>query len=279
MIPKYDRFDNQLHQVRQDFLARGRTIDRQEWQAMRDDRPQTKTFECHNVIIQTQIPDFLTDWQDEVVPNLPWAEDHFQERVSGNPLNPGKEYKNWPWYEQGVEEHKPEGQFSHTYMERFWPRYAPIDSVAWEDMEPNFGIRYAYGDLDDVVDLLQKRPYTRQAYLPIWFPEDLSAATALSQRVPCTLGYHFQAMPSSNPEETSILDMFYPMRSCDYFRYLRDDTYLAGRLLQWVSEKVKMRPGKLTMHIANLHIFNDEVERLKEETRQEKNERLYDAFG
>ena len=268
MMPKYDTFDYQLHSVRQDFLTVGITIDRGEWQALRDDRPQMQVFECHNMIIQTKVPQGIEDWQEAVKPNLPWAEDHFQERISGEPLNPGEQYKNWPWYEQGVEEHKPNGEFSHTYMERFWPYDATAD---------HWGIRFPYGDLNTLIDLLRSRPYTRQAYLPIWFPEDLHAAME-PERVPCTLGYHFQARPNMDRVKKPVLDVFYPMRSCDYYRYLRDDAYMAGRLLQWVAESVGMLPGKLTMHIVNLHIFANEFQRLKDEHEKAKIERMSGAY-
>lgn len=274
MMPKYDTFGNQIHSIRQEFLRMGRTVDRQEWQSKRDDRPQTKVFEIHNVVLRVEVPDNMVPWQDEVQPNLPWAEDHFQERISGEPLNPGEQFKNWPWYEQGVEEHKETGEFSHTYMERFWARYNP--NV--EEPLIREGIRFEYGDLFTLTDLLISRPYTRQAYLPIWFPEDLTAANE-GKRVPCTLGYHFQATPKV--DEDPRLDIFYPMRSCDYFRYLRDDAYMAGRLLQHVATKVAMRPGFLTMHIANLHIFNAEGPRLRkehEDARKEREGRLYGAF-
>lgn len=269
MMPKYDTFGNQIQQVRKELLMMGRTVDRQEWQSKRDDRPQTKVFEVHNVVLRVEVPDTMVSWQDEVQPNLPWAEDHFQERISGKPLNPGEQYKNWPWYEQGVEEHKETGEFSHTYMERFWPYDATAN---------HYGIRFAYGDLGGIIRILRERPYSRQAYLPIYFPEDITASVQ-GERVPCTLGYHFQATPKT--DEDPRLDIFYPMRSCDYFRYLRDDAYMAGRLLQHVAGKVGMRPGFLTMHIANLHIFNAEGPRLRkehEDAKRESEKRLYGAF-
>lgn len=275
MMPKYDTFGNQVFNIRKELLMMGRTVDRQEWQSKRDDRPQTKVFEVHNVVMRVEVPDLVPAWQDEVQPNLPWAEDHFQERISGEPLNPGEEYKNWPWYEQGVEEHKETGEFSHTYMERFWPKFANDDGYR---NVPHNGLRFEYGDLGNLIRLLIARPFTRQAYFPIWFPEDLQAAE-LGERVPCTLGYHFQATPQRDADPQ--LDIFYPMRSCDYFRYLRDDAYMAGRLLQHVAGKVAMRPGFLTMHIANLHIFDAEGPRLRKEhenAKEERERRLYGAL-
>lgn len=270
MIIKYDRFPHIVHGVRQEFLNLGRTVDRGEWQAMRDDRPQTQVFEINHVVFRLEVNNDPYYMAREIDPNLPWAEDHFQERISGKPLNPGEQYKNWPWYEQGVEEHKETGQFSHTYMERFWPQFAGNPDYP----EINHGIRFQYGDLQTMIGLMVSRPYTRQAYLPIWFPEDLHASLN-GERVPCTLGYHFIARPGELGPE---LDCTYFMRSCDYFRYLRDDVYMAARLLQHVASKTEMIPHHLTVHIANLHIFNNEVSRLRDEHEAEKARRLAGAF-
>lgn len=275
MMIKTNSVSYALHEVRKEFLVMGHIIDRQEWQGMRDDRPQAKVFEVTDVVFRVNVPQSREEWARECEPNLPWAEDHFHERVSGEPLNPGEEYKNWPWYEQGVEEHKPDGKFSHTYMERFWPKWAPENGL--ED-HANYGIRYPYGDLETLVDLLRSRPYTRQAYLPIWFPEDLHAAME-PERVPCTLGYHFQAVVDvTRSGDKPVIKMSYFMRSCDWFRYLRDDLYMAGRLLQWVADRVDMRPGSLAMHIDNLHIFDSEGPRLRKEHADAEKERLSRAF-
>ena len=92
------------------------------------------------------------------------------------------------------------------------------------------GIRYDYGDLDDVLTLLQKYPYTRQATLPIFFPEDTGAVHG--GRIPCTLHYHFLL-------RNDRLHLWYTIRSCDAVRHFRDDVYMAGRLCQWVIDELK----------------------------------------
>jgi thymidylate synthase len=128
---------------------------------------------------------------------------------------------------------------------------------------PMTGIRYPYGDLDDVVSLLAREPYTRQAYLPVWFPEDTGAVHG--ERVPCTLGYHFILRDNQ-------LHTFYPLRSCDFLRHFRNDVYFAVRLTQWVRDQVLMTcpksnevywtgvtPGNLTMQIVSLHIFEGDM--------------------
>jgi thymidylate synthase len=127
-------------------------------------------------------------------------------------------------------------------------------------MRPHRGIRHDYGDLGTVVKLLAKDLTTRQAYLPIFHPEDLMAA-AKSERVPCSLGYHFICRQGR-------LDVMYPMRSCDFVRHFRDDVYLTSRLLLWVIKEMKsvsedpsvqaVVPGRLIMHITSLHCFDSD---------------------
>lgn len=199
------------------------------------------------------IPGTVGELQHVTQPNLPWAEDHFQERVSGIPHNPPPSHVDWPWARHNSDHQDNNKQFSHTYPERFWPRHAPMfDAVDTNGKADRFGIRFRYGDLGDVVNLLNRNPLTRQAYLPVWFPEDTGAVEG--QRVPCTLGYHFMI-------RNNQLSCMYPMRSCDVVRHLRDDIYLAARLMQWIVARLSLMghdhvtPGTLTMNIASLHAF------------------------
>jgi len=126
-------------------------------------------------------------------------------------------------------------------------------------------MRFKYGDLDDVVNLLKKEPFTRQAYLPIWYPEDTGAVHG--ERVPCTLGYHFI-------RRGDHLHILYFIRSCDYLRHFRDDIYLAIRKLYWILDKLKtepnwknVKPGIFDMKITSLHIFKVEKELLKQKNK------------
>jgi hypothetical protein len=265
--------------IEKQFLLEGdhQKVDTGHWQGVKG-TPHSQTREIQNALIEVPIEKSIEDWQSFMHPNLPWAEDHFLERVSGEPLNPGVEYQNWPWYKGGVEDHKETGQFSHTYMERFWPRFAGDGSPDAERFAgENFGIRFRYADLNDLVQLLAEHPYTRQAYLPIWFPED-GAASLQGERVPCTLGYHFML-------RNGQLHCFYPMRSVDFVRYLRDDIYMAGRLALWLCEKVPgffqrgITPGKLTFFASSLHIFEGDVPKLQREYDEHQAEKLRRAFG
>lgn len=227
-------------------------VDVGEWQAQKVSDPAMVTQELRNVIFELDIPRTVELLQQEVRPNLPWAEDHFQERVSGQPLNPPPSSEWWPYAQQGHKEHTDDtGMFSHTYPERFWPKYAgayPMDT-------PNGGIRYFYGDLGDVVLQLRNSPYTRQAYLPVWFPEDTGSVQG--QRVPCTLGYHFMVREHK-------LHCTYLIRSCDFLRHFPDDVYMAARLIQWVAAELEgVGVGALTMWIGSFHIFQGDIPMLR----------------
>lgn len=195
---------------------------------------------------------------DNLGADVEWAEEHFQERISGVPSNPGESYKRWP-YNTFTPENDPYmhgEEFSHTYQERFWPKEAGTGKPFMGD---NFhvGIRYNLGDLNDVIRQLKDNPLTRQAYLPIFFPEDTGAIH--KQRVPCTLGYYFWI-------EDNKLHMNYIIRSCDVLRHLRNDMYLTARLLQHVAYKLQIESGELTFIIFNLHLFkNDKYALIKKE--------------
>lgn len=248
-----------------DLKYRGTKVPMNKWQSqVVDERPgMAYSIELRHVTFSLHVPETMQELQELVKPNLPWAEDHFLERVSGMPFNPPPSEQWWPYAVAGNAEHKEGQKFSHTYPERIWPKYAGDNSGERYTGLMNRGVRYHYGDLNDVVSLLEHDPLTRQAYLPIWFPEDTGAV--LGQRVPCTLGYHFLFRPRPNlltPGRFAELngDIVYHIRSCDIFRHFTDDVYMAARLLQWVVGKLRDRgmntyPSMLIMHIASLHAF------------------------
>lgn len=235
-------------------------------------KPEMATWELLNqsFCVPLRSIETLEYWATDTGANLPWADVHFAERVGGNPLNPGESWKSWPWGHSADKFRIHEGQFDHTYMERFWPKYAGygdrVDDLLTEEnhkkdpREPVMvwkrqGIRFEYGDLNDLVEHLLEDPTTRQAYLPVWFPEDGTC----KGRKPCTLGYHFI-------QRYGYLHITYYIRSCDFVRHWGDDCYLAVRLLLWILDRLRERdgrwlsvmPGLYTMHIVSLHIFEND---------------------
>jgi hypothetical protein len=141
--------------------------------------------------------------------------------------------------------------FNHSYAERYWPKHAGGST------DVRRGIRYNYGDLNDVVNLLVKNPGTRNAYLPVWSFEDTGVVHG--GRTPCTIGYLFRMRENR-------LSVFYDIRSCDFVRHFKDDVYLTIRLLLWVLQQLRTRdprwdqvkPGTFQMHIGSFHIFEND---------------------
>lgn len=262
-LPIHSDFTSAINAVQLHLRQAGNHVETETWQAKKN---PPMFYEALNVSFSAIIPPFRRAWIEQIKPNIPWADDHFYERVGGKPLNPGEQYKNWPPYKNNPSNDTSrtagDGKFSHTYMERIWPKNANKDD---RFDQVNLGIRYPLGDLESLVNLLIREPFTRQAYLPIWFPEDTGAES--NQRVPCTLGYHFIRRGDS-------LHVNYYIRSCDFIRHFRDDIYLCCRMVEWLLVKLRpiihgnswlnVTPGIFTMHITSLHIFSKEYNLLKD---------------
>jgi len=221
------------------------------------------TFEMLNVTLR--MPMTGSDQQSlaaDTMANLPWAEDHFQERVGGDPVNPGKAEAYWPYHNGQGDLHKRAAKkYDHNYMERMWCRQLSWETCTSTDHPERWGwpggfqgVRFEVGDLGSVVKLLQREPGTRQAYLPIWFPEDTGATQV--QRVPCSLGYHFIV-------RNGKLHLQYNLRSVEVYRHFHNDVYMAVRLAQWVAEQVGVEElGWLTMHMVSFHGFVGDTDRI-----------------
>ena len=261
----YSSFAEAIEFVHNHMRDRSKAIHTESWQGIDiSRRPEAQMREIINFDFRVQmISENLDHYRGQIKPNLPWADEHFSERVCGYPMNPGESWKSWPWGHSAKSFLDKKGRFEVNYMERFWAAKefedTPVEGVASELT----GIRgRPYGDLASIIKLLAREPLTRQAYLPIFFPED----TGAGGRVPCSLGYHFMM-------RSGYLNIFYPIRSCDYYRHFRDDIYLAVRLLLWVLDELRsvdpkvwdqVRPGYYSMWIGSLHVFVNDFIKLFE---------------
>jgi hypothetical protein len=261
----------QVHRELQEAMNAAPPVRTERWQGI---AANTDTYELQNVCFEVPLNgvEDLDHYRSDISPSLPWADDHFLERVCGEPINPGVQWANWPY---GLSASKFRSssssvqRFNHNYMERLWPKFARRTDdgklpTSWKnqtrkypdkDPRPKYGIAHFYGDLQDVVDLISKEPYTRQAYIPLFFPEDTGKGDG--GRKPCTIGYQFTVREDK-------LHIWYPLRSCDFIRHWRDDCYMAVRLLLWVLDECrklnpefwnKVTPGTYAMHMTSLHIF------------------------
>lgn len=258
----YADFERAIQASRKALDQFGEDVDPGRWQGVpTDGKPDLVTREILDWGISVAVPDNIDSLQKSIQPSLPWADLEFEDRVGRVPQNPHKSLEHWPWWQGQEGATMFGGKFSHTYAERFWPREAGREERVEQKLWPKMrGIRYRYGDLDDLITMLLNDPQTRQAYLPIFFPEDTGAVHG--GRIPCTLGYQFMLRDNK-------LHMWYFIRSCDYIRHFRDDIYLACRLLLWVLDELSGRwmrtdvnhkvnwetvdPGYLHMTCCSLH--------------------------
>lgn len=254
----------------------------EKWQSVDISKmPEMATHEVRHFFMRTKMPgEHLDEYRQQIAPNLPWADDHFEERVCGQPINPGIQWAKWP-YGHSAERFLVDGKFNHNYMERYWPKqagYVDHPSRTAESHEMMLragklspfrykgsleieGIHHPYGDLADVVDQLVREPHTRQAILPVFFPEDTGAVHG--GRVPCSLFYHFMMRDGK-------LDVTYMLRSCDILRHFRDDIYLTARLALWILDRCRekdktwrlVKPGEYVMLISSLHCFRNDYQQL-----------------
>jgi len=223
---------NDLIKLNSNYL----TVNSNNWQSVKieNNNPILSIYDINNKITVKENDDLSEVFNCD----LKWAEDHFKERVNGLPINPGNEYKNWPYYRSNEDDKlfRSEGKFSHNYMERIWCKGYK-------------GIRFDYGDLNDIIDRLKNDKNTRQAFLSIWHPEDQSNH---NNRIPCTIGYWFFM-------ENNKLNIKFLIRSCDAIRHYRNDLYMSYRLLQHVCEKSGLSTGYLSYWIGSFHCFKSDL--------------------
>lgn len=258
-MKKFGRFNDVISWTAQQMYDYSYEVHTEKWQGkeIKHD-PKYTMIETLNLSFSCQMSSHLKEIGEQIKPNFAWADEHFEERVGGLPLNPPPSHVRWPYAQKNNAEFGGLEKFSHTYPERIWPKFA--SDIPNSKMS---GIRYEYGDFNDVVELMSREPFTRQAFLPIWFPEDTGSVTG--ERVPCTIGYHFI-------RRGDWVHVVYYIRSCDFFRHFRDDIYLCAKKVFWLIEKLRekdpenwdnVKPGILTMHITSLHAWAVEKSLLK----------------
>lgn len=245
-------------------------VQTEKWQGVKTDASMA-TYELRHCLMRCSMPtEDLDYYRAQVEPNLPWADEHFvKDRVCGEPLNPGETWQSWPYGHSAAKFRDERGQFNHSYAERYWTKFAGrTEEGRLQDKEHGLGamfqkngIRYPYGDLSDVVRQIAREPLTRQAILPVFFPEDTGAVHG--GRVPCSIFYQFFVRDGR-------MDVTYMLRSCDIVRHFRDDIYLTVRLLLWVLQEARklnpaladVRPGEFVMLITSLHMFVNDAYRI-----------------
>jgi len=112
----YGKFEDAINDVESQLINNGYDVHTEKWQGMNiSDKPQAAMREIFNHSFSVPIyTENLEDLANDIKPNLPWADDHFQERVGGKPLNPGVQWANWPWAKSANQFRTEDEKFTHT---------------------------------------------------------------------------------------------------------------------------------------------------------------------
>lgn len=174
-----------------------------------------------------------------------WAEQEFKERISGEQLNPGKAWELNPgMWEEFLVKTEQGMKFDYTYAERFNRKNGTSTNGTV---------------LDEVVELLKNDPDTRKAIIPIFTGSDTKHYCG-DARIPCSMYYDLLIRDCGIGKQ---LNLVYHQRSSDFVGHFGDDVYLAWCMMEYIAEKVGVKPGFLFHTIDSLHCYKRDWHFLK----------------
>jgi len=153
-----------------------------------------------------------------------WALEEFKERIMDKGfVNPGKAWKirEKTWLPFLTDD----GEFDYTYNGR----------LHWNH------------NVLRIITELKRNPDTRQAWLPIFHPQDLHHLGG-KKRIPCSLGYFFMV-------REGVLHLTYIQRSADAVAHFGNDIYLAWLMKEYIASKTGFKAGDLRHTIFSLHAY------------------------
>ena len=170
--------------------------------------------------------------------HLDWVDAEADERFSGERLNPGEAYKirSEVWNEFLVD-----GKFDYSYPDR---------------LNPILGLE-VIDQIDRVAQELSENPQSRQCYISIWRPTDITNMRGKA-RIPCTLGYLLQVRDNQ-------LQITYLQRSSDFATHFQNDVALGVLLAEEVRSRINRYRGVdypvglFTHWIGSLHVYHKDI--------------------
>jgi len=190
------------------------------------DLPEQNCREVFGVAYQLDTPSVRKELL--AVTNIPtdWIKEELAERISGQPINPGTAWRQWP---EAFLPRLSSGRFAYTYAERM------------------------YHQLSNLVSLLRTNPTTRRAILSIWDPK---LDSGNHSEVPCTIMSQYALRAGS-------LNSIYYTRSNDCISFLVADVYLYIAIQVWLVDQLGCKLGTFSHIIGSLHIYDKDLEQAK----------------
>lgn len=161
-----------------------------------------------------------------------WVIGEFNERINSHSGNPGEAWRIRPELWGPLQ--NANGEFDYTYSERL-----------------NFN-----HNLSRIIAEILVNPESRQLLLPIFRPTDVEYMGGKA-RIPCSVYYQFFVRDGR-------VDIVYSQRSADVYTHFGNDVWLAWELMSYVARSTGENPGYLYHNIGSLHVYNKDIEKLKE---------------
>ena len=125
---------------------------------------------------------------------------------------------------------------------------------AWANKDGSLDVDYArllhnfngVDQLTKIVNGLRYNPDSRKHVISLWDP----SSEAL--QVPCVLSYQWFV-------DGPILNMIWTQRSVDVMIGLASDMFSAWLLNKIIAEEVGLKPGYVSMHLGDCHIYQDHL--------------------
>lgn len=158
---------------------------------------------------------------------------------------------------RGLGEYR-EGDFGETYgfnMRHYGGKYRGCDE------EYSLG-GYGFDQLAHAIHLIKTEQYSRRIIIDLWNPATQDRAALPS----CLCKYQFNV-----DVESRELNLAIYLRSSDYFLANNWNTCTGALLVHMICalEGVDLKPGELTVFIADAHIYKSHIEQVQENLRRE----------
>ena len=202
-----------------------------------EERNTTKELMAHSFLIKNPLDEFKNEeaynflyTKDEKKIHKDWAIAEFQERLhTSGDINPGDA---WMLRRNVWEEFlNKDGFMDYTYNERY----------------------YAWNALPRIIENLKKDLYSRRCVLQIYqMDKDLFGVEELN-RVPCSVDYSWLYRENK-------LNIFYHMRSCDFYEHFINDMILTAWLNAYIARVLEVDEGELIVFINSLHAYKKDLD-------------------
>ena len=152
----------------------------------------------------------------------------------------------WQWYLSGDNNIKKLGEL-YGKVPEIWKRMADKEGF----VNSNYGWQWERGDqINNVIDLLNNNPRTRQAAISIYDAKEISGYT---NDTPCTYAVQFTIL-------NGRLDMAVVMRSNDLWYGFCNDQYCFSMLQKMIADELKIEIGTYYHFAHNMHLYNDKID-------------------